>query len=355
MHANHPYSLMTTEAYRLPDLLALLPKKSGGEINPHFKEVEAAFNAWVAKNLRGPCAVEVDQSDSLLFVAMVYPLASQLQLKGITNYTAAAFFDRSPSKDSPALSQLWMKTLVDGNEGKIVQHPLAEMMHIELLVTLRPVVGTFHWPQCTAEIEMMVKGMHRETHEREVCQNKDANPDIQSYVMKRRLNIGAGPCFVFLRSTRCLYIPNDILANPVVLDMQNTTTQMLLIANDIYSFKREYAFDGAFTNLLTVMQNDPETTHLDFQGRLDYAEKLFKAALDCFQACRREIPSFGPEMDQYLAMYADGLIDMVIGNLQWSRVTRRYSAFANDEDRRNNIMRLALCGSPANESDVPVR
>lgn len=48
---------MSTEAYRFPNLLALVPKKPGGEINPHFKEVEAAFNAWVEKKLGGPSAV----------------------------------------------------------------------------------------------------------------------------------------------------------------------------------------------------------------------------------------------------------------------------------------------------------
>ncbi|KAH0825979.1 isoprenoid synthase domain-containing protein [Lanmaoa asiatica] len=397
MHANPSCASMSTEAYRLPDLLALLPEKPGGEINPHFKEVEATFNAWMRKTLGGPRAVEVSRSESPLIIAMVFPLASQYQLKGIIDYYAASFLlddllyvsfhrsfrmysgnlhsDRSPSEDVRALSQLWMKTLRDGNEGKSVQHPLIEMMRSELLVSIRPVVSSVHWPQFVTENEMMVNDMVQETHEREVYQNMNATPDIQSYMMKRRFTIGTGPSFVLLRSTRCLYIPDDVLANPVVLEMQNTTTEMLLIENvsensltpltllkfnlcfiqDIYSFKKEYAFDGAFVNLLTVMQNDPETAHLDFQGRLDYAEKLFKAALERFQACRQELPSFGPEMDQYLALYTDGLIDMVIGNLQWSLVNGRYNTFTSDEDRRNNVMRLALDGFPAHENDVSVR
>lgn len=102
------------------------------------------------------------------------------------------------------------------------------------------------------------------------------------------------------------------------------------------------------------MEKDPETAYLDFQERLDYAETLFKAALERFHTCRRELPSFDPEIDQYLTSYADGLIDLLTGSLQWSRVNHRYNTFMNDEDRKNNVMRLALDGSPANENDVPV-
>ncbi|KAH0825982.1 hypothetical protein J3R83DRAFT_7577 [Lanmaoa asiatica] len=322
---------MTTEAYRLPDLLALLPEKPGGEINPHFKEFEAAFNAWVEKTLGGPRVVEVYQSENPLFVAVLYPLASQHQLRGIIDYFAAGlllddllhvafhlslhmcsgnlYSDRSPSEDVRALSQLWMKTLQNGNEGRSVQHPLIEMMRSELLVTIRPVVGSFHWSQFVAENNVSVKYMAHETDDWAACQNKNAILDIQSYMIK------------------------------LVLKMEDATTEMMLITHDIYSFKREYGFNGALTNLLTVMQNDPETAHLDFQGRLDYAEKLFKAALDNFQACRSY----------------HGLIDMAIGNVQWSRINRRYSTFTSNEDRRSNIVRLALDGSPENEkAHVPI-
>ena len=54
--ANRPRSIVPTEA-RLPNLLALLPKKPGGEINPHLKETETAFNTWVEKKLGRRCAM----------------------------------------------------------------------------------------------------------------------------------------------------------------------------------------------------------------------------------------------------------------------------------------------------------
>ena len=201
----------------------------------------------------------------------------------------------------------------------------------------------------------------KEVHNREAYMNKGTNLDIQSFITMRRWMVGTCMGFVLIRATRGLYIPDDVLANPVIQEMENAITDMVHISNvsdnssnprlklhlcfvqDVYSFKKEhYGFDGTFSNLLTFLQRDPETAHLDFQERLDYAERLFKATVDRFHACKRELPSFNPEIDQYLNLYVDGLIDLAVGNAQWSRVTRRYRTFTNDEDRRNNIMRLAL-------------
>lgn len=59
-------------------------------------------------------------------------------------------------------------------------------------------------------------------------------------------------------------------------------------------------------------------------------------------------------MDRYLALYIDGLMDLAAGNLQWSRVVRRYKTFTNDEDRGNNVVRMAFDGSSANVNEIPV-
>ena len=84
------------------------------------------------------------------------------------------------------------------------------------------------------------------------------------------------------------------------------------------------------------------TGRMDLQERLNHTQKMFTAALDRFHACREELPSINPDLDQQVAAYADGLIDWVAGNIQWSSVNHRYKTFLDDEDRKNNIMRLDL-------------
>ena len=38
---------MPAQAYRLPNFLALLPKKPGGAISLHFKDADTGYHSWV--------------------------------------------------------------------------------------------------------------------------------------------------------------------------------------------------------------------------------------------------------------------------------------------------------------------
>jgi hypothetical protein len=109
----------------------------------------------------------------------------------------------------------------------------------------------------------------------------------------------------------------------------------------IYSFKKERDDNGALNNIITVMQMDPATQHLDLQERFDHAGKLFHVALDRFNICRDALPSFGDEeTNRQVAVFADGLMDWIVGSIEWSEVTKRYKVFVDDNDRRENILRL---------------
>jgi hypothetical protein len=212
----------------------------------------------------------------------------------------------------------------------------------ELVPNIKAAVNPFHWPQFIDSNEDFSKNTIQEALDRESHSNKDVVRDIQSYMVTRRETIGTRPCFVLMRSTRRLYIPDDILENPIIREMENVALDMVYIVNDVYSFKKEYGDNGALNNLLTVMQKDPMTGHLDLQERLDHTEKLFTVALDRFHTCRKKLPSFNRDLDQHVAAYADGLIDWVTGNIEWSAVNHRYKTFLDDRDRMNNTMRLEL-------------
>lgn len=93
------------------------------------------------------------------------------------------------------------------------------------------VVSSFHWPQFVAENEKMVMQMIQEAHDRKVYLNKNTTIDIQSYLLNRRLTVGTCVYFVFIRVTRSLYIPDDVLANPVVQEMQDAAADVIIISN----------------------------------------------------------------------------------------------------------------------------
>ncbi|KAF9227803.1 terpenoid synthase [Gyrodon lividus] len=338
---------MLTGVYQLPDLLAILPKKPGGGISPHFKEAETGYNAWVNKKLGWLFAIVcVYNAEMPLLAALTWPLASCQELSAILGYMTSSFMleeltDRCSSTKAIDISQLWIKTLRDSDGGKTSHHPFIKTMHRELVPTMKAAVDPFHWPQFIAANEQFAKNTVQEALDREAHVNEDAPCNIQSYMVMRRETIGTRPCFVLMRSTRRLYIPDHVLAHPVMEEMEDVALDMVYIANDIYSYKKEYGDNGALNNLLTVIQKDPTADHLNLQERIDYATKLFKAALDRFHACRNKLSSFGDvDLDRQVSSYADGLVDWAVGNIEWSVVNHRYNTFINETDRKNNIMKL---------------
>lgn len=99
------------------------------------------------------------------------------------------------------------------------------------MLSTKAAVGSFHWPQFVAENENMVMQMVKEAHDRKVYLNKNTTLDIQSYLMNRRLTVGTCVYFVYVRVTRCLYIPDDVLASPAVQEMQDAAADVIIISN----------------------------------------------------------------------------------------------------------------------------
>ncbi|KAG6334768.1 hypothetical protein ID866_4320 [Astraeus odoratus] len=307
---------MVVQTVQLPDLLSLFPKKPGGVISLGFKGAYDGYNEWVRSTLGYFFSVEVYNAEMPLLAALAYPIASEQELRAILDYMTSSFM----------LEEMTVSINCEQRRGMVAR--------------MKSAIDPFHWPQFISSNVEFAKNTIREALDREASKDVHATRDIQSYMMTRRETIGTRPMFVLMRSTRRLYIPDEVLEHEVVADMENAALDAVYIANDIYSFKKEQGDNGALNNIITVIQKDPDTCHLDLQGSIDYAGDLFKEVLDRFHSCRQRLPSVDNDMDRYLSAYADGLIDWMIGNIEWSMVNRRYKAFCNDSDRRINVVRL---------------
>lgn len=321
------------------------PSMPGGSISPHFKEAYEGYNEWVKSTLGYFFSVEVYNAEMPLLAALAFPLASEQELRTILDYMTASFMleemtDRCSSAKALKNSQVWMQTLSEGQPERGNSHSFIKLLSKEMVTRMKTTIDPFHWPQFISTNAEFAKNTVREALDREASQDVRTSRDLQSYMITRRETIGTRPCLVLMRSTRRLYIPDRVLDHEVVAEMENYALDMVYIANDIYSFKKEQGDNGALNNIITVIQKDPDTRHLDLQGRIDYAGHLFKVALDNFESCRRRLPSIDSDMDKYLSAYADGLTDWAIGNIEWSLVNCRYKVFCNDSDRRSNVVRL---------------
>ncbi|KAG2128092.1 isoprenoid synthase domain-containing protein [Suillus cothurnatus] len=337
---------MPSRVYHIPKLLSARPRKTGFIINPSFKETKDGYERWVKDTFDYPSSIKIAESEMPLLAALAWPQASSKELRAILDYMTASFMleeltDRCSSEVARNISKLWIDVLQDPQAGKGDHHPFTKLMSEQIAARLKDAVDPYHWAEFIQSNAEFAKNTVQEALDREASKDIAATHCIASYAIMRRETIGTRPCFVLMRSTLRLYLPKHVLQHPVVAEMENSALDMVYIANGIYSFKKERDDNGALNNIITVMQMDPATQHLDLQERFDHAGKLFHVALDRFNICRDALPSFGDEeTNRQVAVFADGLMDWIVGSIEWSEVTKRYKVFVDDNDRRENILRL---------------
>ena len=79
---------------------------------------------------------------------------------------------------------------------------------------------------------------------------------------------------------------------------------------------------------------------LDLQSAVDFVGELCQQSIDRFIADRANLPSWGPEIDRQVAIYADGLADWIVGSLHWSFESERYFAKAGPEVKKTRVVEL---------------
>jgi hypothetical protein len=63
---------------------------------------------------------------------------------------------------------------------------------------------------------------------------------------------------------------------------------------------------------------------LDLQPAVDFVGNKCKSSVDRFTAERERLPSWGPEIDEQVKIYVNGLADWIVGSLHWSFDSERY-------------------------------
>ncbi|KAH7919502.1 terpenoid synthase [Leucogyrophana mollusca] len=337
--------MTTTNIYQLPDLLARFPEKSGG-VNPHLAEVNDEHIKWLNDcPAFGPSDREALHKAWLpLLAASFFPKVDANALRAITDYVTATVIldktnDTATEEKAEEFSLLYTSAFNNPSEGIKHKPPF-----FQLISSLALALGGYIEPAYRMDF-LSANGIFawstaQEAIERRAAQDTNAKMTMEAYFTTRRDSVSIRPYIVLIRSTRSLSIPKDVLHEPSVRGMEEATIDLIIIANDIYSYKKELAEDNAPHNLLTVLLNDPPTPHLDLQGAIDYAGKLFELALDRFRGCRVALPSINEETDRMLVEYADGLSDLFVGGIEWGLVVPRYQVFDTEEHRQNRWMVL---------------
>ncbi|KAF5375454.1 hypothetical protein D9757_009969 [Collybiopsis confluens] len=150
------------------------------------------------------------------------------------------------------------------------------------------------------------------------AQGRDSNltPDLESYIEFRRDSSACKTTFVFLEYALGIDFPDYVVEDPHMRALDQYANDI-----DIWSYDMEQSRSDADYNMLTILMKYHGHT---LQSASDHVGDLCDQASQGFLETRKNIPSWGPEIDDMVNRFVDGLENWIIGSVHWSFETHRY-------------------------------
>ncbi|KAI0072167.1 terpenoid synthase [Panus rudis PR-1116 ss-1] len=306
--------------YYLPDTLARWPYQR--RLNPHYQAVKADASAWLEgfNALNSEAQDAFNRCDFNLFAALAYPDANQERLRTCCDLMNLFFLydeysDREPVEGMERLSEEIMYALRNPHlpraDGKYVVGEIFRQFWERAIKTGNPVAHQ----RFVAAFDEHTKAMIEEAHDR----SQQLVRDLDGYLQVRRGTIGAQPAFTILEFD--LDLPAKVLENAVVKKLILAATDMLSIANDIYSYNVEQARGDDTQNIVTIVMH---AEGLDLHGALEWVKTFHDSIVDRFLVLITELPTWGEAIDRQLATYVQALGNWVRSNDSWCFESQRY-------------------------------
>ncbi|KAF7982707.1 hypothetical protein HWV62_26552 [Athelia sp. TMB] len=134
---------------------------------------------------------------------------------------------------------------------------------------------------------------------------------IDEYMAARRENIGTSPVFAFIEISKELDLPHHVMQHPAIVSLIKDATDMILLTNDMCSYKKEVLRNDADYNIVTVVMVNKKT---DLNGAVQWISDSHDEIVGRFLSTREDLlslcngeSSWGREIDLQVIAYVDGL------------------------------------------------
>lgn len=296
-------------------------------INEHAEEVHIETVEWACRSGLIPTDEAYAQAieGRLGWLAgYFHPTASRETLRLISDWCAWMFL-RDDLLDDPnyfrhperlaALDTRFLEILRGARtNGK--DAPLSTVLET-LRDRLRPKVPARLWMR---RFNRSVKEHFESTLWESINRSQGIVPDLATYNRMRPITGGMDVDTDFIEISTGVYLPPEIHGHHIVGSLTRLSNLSVCWTNDFFSLQKELA-RGDVHNIVVVIQNEDA---LSLEEAIKAAVEMNEESVHSFLDLERNLPSFGPAIDENLEQYVSVLKARMSGNLAWSIGSARY-------------------------------
>ncbi|KAJ7190043.1 isoprenoid synthase domain-containing protein [Mycena pura] len=109
---------------------------------------------------------------------------------------------------------------------------------------------------------------------------------IDEYLVARQNNIGAFSVFTFVEIDLGLDLPHEVMEHPTIVSLERDAADMIILANDMCSYKKEVLANDATYNSVTVVM---VKEHTDVSGGMRWISNYHDELVERFLATRSDM------------------------------------------------------------------
>ncbi|KAF7357303.1 Terpene cyclase [Mycena sanguinolenta] len=330
---------LTSTEFVLPNTMASWPWLR--RINPHFETVKAECEAWFRTlNAFSPKAQKAfDKCDFCRLAALANPALDKQRLRTgcglmMLFFTIDEYTDVLPAPEVRRYADIVMDAL------KNPKKPRPEGEHV-----VGEVARQF-WALGIQSATPLAQKRFLETFEDYIYSVVDQARDrddkcirgSEEYMILRRRTIGLYPSLAMLELG--MNLVDEIWNHPVIAELRRIAADIILLDNDICSYKKELAQGDETHNIVTIIMHE-ETT--DLHGAMEWVTTRCKALTSQFIALYKKVP--WDDADAQLREYVEGIANWPRASNSWNFESGRYFGSEGLEVQKHRKVILSPPGS----------
>lgn len=142
---------------------------------------------------------------------------------------------------------------------------------------------------------------------------------LEQMLAMRRKSVCVAALFALVQFGQQILLPDFVQEHPVVKEIETIGIDLTLMHNDILSYDKEDA-EGVPHNLVAVCRMQG----MSAQEAVDRVAELIDRRHEKLEEAMNSIPTWDEATDLQLALYTEGIRDVVKANLYWSFRTARF-------------------------------